>query len=251
MDPTTNREAALLLARTEDLAEQCRLKCYPAFLGFLDEAQQALVAGALRRSELCHAFWGGAEGCERAYLGLFPWEEPQLSLFPIRCLEFTWRSTDVLTHRDFLGSLMGLQLKREAVGDILVEPGHAFVFLSEHAAPVVLQELSKVGRVGVTVCEQTEASPSIARQFQELRGTVSSLRLDCVVAFLGNLSRSSATRLIASGLVALNGTQLDMVDKTISPGDKLSIRGVGKFVFSGQDGVSRKDKLRLIFKKYI
>lgn len=244
-----NREAALLLSRIEDLAEQCRNRDVPVFMGFLDTAQQTLAADKLKHTGACFAFWGGYDDAERVFVGIFPDAEDR-TLYPFCCIEFCWRQEDTLSHRDFLGSLMALQIKRESLGDIMVEPGRARVFLTEHAARLVENEIIKIGRVGVTVAKASMENIRFTKSFAAVTGTVSSLRLDCIVAFLANLSRTEATKLITSGLVAINGFAQLSVDKGIATGDKISIRGVGKFIFDGQDGVSRKDKLRLNFKKY-
>lgn len=249
-DTATNRETALLLARVEDLAEQCRTKQYPVFLGFLDPAQHTLAADRLKYSGLCFSFWGGYEDAERVYLGIFPGQDEDRDNFPFACLEFAYRTEDSLGHRDFLGSLMALRIKREAVGDICVEPGRCFLFLTLPAAQVAQDELVKIGRVGVTVSRVSMGELTFTRSFLPVSGTAASLRLDGIVALLGNLSRTAAAKLITTGLVALNGVAVVNGDRQVAPGDRISIRGVGKFIYDGQDGVSRKDRLRLTFKKY-
>lgn len=249
-DTATNKELALLQSRIADLTEQCRDHGYPAFLGFLDAAQQSQAAQLLKYAGCTHCFWGGYPDAERVYLGVYPDTETDRSLFPFRCLAITFRLQDALSHRDFLGSLMALGLRRDAVGDICVEAGRAVVFLADHAAQLVLRELDKVGSTGVELAECPMDSLQFTRSFLPVTGTVASLRIDCVVAMLCNLSRTQASRLITTGLVAINGLAVPETTKTIVVGDKISIRGTGKYIFDGQDGVSRKDKLRLRFSKY-
>lgn len=247
---TTNKETTLFLARVEDLAQRCQNTQCPGFMGFLDPAQQTLAGNKLKYSGLGVAFWGGYDGGERVFLGVFPDNTINIELFPLRCLELIWKQDFVLTHRDFLGSFMALQLRRETIGDICVEAGRCVVFTTEHAADLILAALTQVGRVGVTVTEPPPGAATPAQNFLPITGTAASLRLDCVVALLANTSRSGAARLISSGLVSVDGIAVASCDKTITQGNKLSIRGTGKFIFDGQDGVSRKDKLRLRFRKY-
>ncbi|MEG0753521.1 MAG: YlmH/Sll1252 family protein [Angelakisella sp.] len=246
---TTNKETALLLARVEDLAAQCQRSQKPVFLGFLDTAQQTLVRNKLKYTGLDFSFWGGYDDAERVFVGIFPSAKNNNEVFPIRCLEFIWRQ-ESLSHRDFLGSFISLRLRREVIGDICAEAGRCITFCTDHAAELILSEIVKIGRVGVSVTEIPQGTAAPEKNFLPVFGTVASLRLDCIVAFLGNLSRSNASKLISSGLVALNGIAVNSCDKTITQDDKISIRGIGKFIFDGQDGVSRKDKLRLKFRKY-
>lgn len=248
---TSDREGEdFILSRLADLESRCRGQDRPCFLGFLDEFQQKVCRNALGRKNLSYRFFGGYEDAERNYLGLSPREEDLADgAFPIACVGVKFRQQDDLTHRDILGSVMGLSLKREAVGDILVEEGFARVYLSRTVKEAVLSQLTKVGRAGV-LCEEVPLGGTGVRNYQEMAGSVSSLRLDCSVAFLGNLSRSAAARLISGGLVAIDGQAALDQTRVIKPGEKISIRGTGKFLFDGEQGISKKGRLRVCFRKY-
>lgn len=248
---TSDREAEVYtLSRLGDLTDRCQRQQRPCFLGFLDEFQQKVCRDALKRSRLFHRFYGGYEDAERLFLGLCPWEDGLAdTAFPIACVGVRSRPEDGLTHRDFLGSVMGLSLKREAVGDILVEEDFARIYLSSTVKDAVLSQLTKVGRAGVT-CRELPLGGAAVKQFQVISGTVSSLRLDCAAAFLGKLSRSAAARLIAGGLVAVDGQTVTDQARQLRPGEKISIRGVGKFLFDGEQGSSKKGRSRVNFRKY-
>lgn len=249
---TSNQEGEeLILSRLADLQARCLGQDRPCYLGFLDEFQQKVCQSALKKSPLFYRFFGGYPEAERVFLGLSPWEETGLadSDFPIRCIEAVFRRQDRPGHRDILGAVMGLSLKREAVGDILLEGGSAYLYLTATAADVVLADLTQAGRVGL-VCREPLSHSSGKRRYQEVTGSLSSLRLDCVAAFLTGLSRSAAAELIAGGQVALDGQTENSRTRVLRPGEKISIRGVGKFIFDGQLGVSKKGKLRMQFRKY-
>lgn len=249
---TSNQEGEeLILSRLADLQAKCLGQDRPCYLGFLDEFQQKVCQNALRKSPLFHRFFGGYEDAERVFLGLSPWEDTGLgdNDFPIRCVEAVFRRQDKPGHRDILGAVMALSLKRDAVGDILLEEGSARIYLSATAADVVLADLTQAGRVGVT-CREALSWGGGTRRYQEVTGSLSSLRLDCVAAFLTGLSRSSAAELIAGGQVALDGQTETSRTRILQPGEKISIRGIGKFIFDGQLGTSKKGKLRMQFRKY-
>lgn len=249
---TSNKEGEeQILSRLADLQAACRRRDQPCYLGFLDEFQQRVCRDALRRSDLFSRFFGGCEEAERVYLGLSPWEDAGLSDrdFPIRCVEAVFRRQDKPGHRDFLGAVLALGLRREAVGDIFVEEGRARILLSDSAADLVLGELTQVGRVGV-VCREPLSWGGGERRFTEVAGSVSSLRLDCVVAFLTGCSRSEAVALVSGGQVAVDGQVVQSPARTVEVREKLSIRGTGKFIYDRQTGVSKKGKLRVSFRKY-
>ena len=74
-----------------------------------------------------HLFFGGYEGAERTVCAFLPdWQEAEDwqgdgESCPVRALRCTWSGGQKLTHRDFLGSILGLGLDREKVGDLAVE----------------------------------------------------------------------------------------------------------------------------------
>lgn len=250
---TSNQEGEeLILSRLADLQSRCDRQNRPCFLGFLDDFQQKVCRSALRKSALSYRFYGGYEDAERVFLGLSPWEDSGLRNrdFPIRCVEAVFRRQDKPGHRDFLGAILALSLRRETVGDILVEEGKARIYLTAPAADVVLTQLVQVGRVGVVCAEPLSWSETGKRNFTEIDGSVSSLRLDCVVAFLGNLSRSAASELIAKGLVSVDGQPAGNAARVVLLKEKISIRGTGKFIYDQQPGLSKKGKLRVRFLKY-
>ena len=247
---TSNKEGEeQLLSRLLDLEARCRRTGRPAFLGFLDDFQQKVCRPALARCPFSARFFGGYEDAERVYLGLSPQGEPEDVEYPIACVEASFRPQDGLTHRDILGSLMGLGLRREAVGDILMGERSARIYLSAQVSGMVLSELTRAGRAGIS-CREAPLGGGGTRSYEELTGSVSSLRLDCVVAFLGKLSRSGAAEAIAAGQVSVDGQPALSQTRTLEEGEKVSIRGTGKFIYDGQLGLSKKGKLRVSFRKY-
>ena len=157
----------------------------PSFLGFLDESQCAACEDLLRRERgVQWLLWGGWPEGERKLLGLFPdYLEPEESLFPITPVTFTYRAGDKLTHRDFLGSFMALGVERDVIGDILVGEGRCVAFFRQEMAPYFLDNIRKIGRVGVKAEEGAKEPLPVRREFKELSGVVASQRLDCLVAF--------------------------------------------------------------------
>ena len=183
-------------------------------------------------------------------LGCFPeWDE--LREFPIASITFTYRKADKLTHRDFLGSLMGLGLTRESVGDILVEEGRAVAFLSEDISDFVISQVEKIGRTGVMVKKGHESPLPQKGEIREFDCTIASERLDCVVAALCNFSRSLAVEKIANGLVSVNSVVTEKTTKILVSGDAVTVRGKGKFIIDSVDGKTRKNRIILKYKKYV
>lgn len=241
-----------LLSRVEDAAEMAGRHTV-RFLGFLDEREQAVVTRhfSTRRLDAVPSFWGGFAEAERRMLGVFPNDmQPDHVMFPITAVQITWKGTE-LTHRDFLGALLSLGLKREKVGDFVIQPQKCVAFLEDTVATFVLSNLFRVGRVGVSCAVYTGEEVHRTVHFAEISDTIASERLDCVVSALVNLSRAQAEKCIAGGLVALDF--LPVMDRTckVSSGTMLSVRGYGRFLVDAVGPPTRKGRLRLSARKYL
>lgn len=237
----------LLLARVTDAARLCAKRTRPCFVGFLDERQAAVALAALRRNHEVQAhLFGGYEGALRVVLGIFPWEiSPKKDVFPVVPLTARYRVRDVLTHRDFLGTLMALGIRRDCIGDILVGEGSCVFFLLREMVPFVLGQIQKVGGVGIQLLEGLPDGLPQGKGSKELTDTIASPRLDSVVAALCRLSREEAARRITAGLVAVNHLPVTSVSGTVKEGDILSVRGSGRYQITQIGPPTKKGRLRL------
>jgi RNA-binding protein YlmH len=243
-------ETELLIAKIKDTADICFKTEKPKFLGFLSAEQAVLAQKNLEKTNVKFSLFGGFESAERVMLGCFPdWQTAEE--FPIKAITFTFRKTDKLSHRDFLGSILGLGLKREAIGDILIEEGRAIVFCLEEIADFILNQLTKVGRTGVKLKEGFTEPLPLRDNLLEFRDTIASNRLDCVVASLCKTSRSLAFVKINEGLVSLNSVPCEKPTKSVFDGDIIAVRGYGKFIIESVSGITKKQRIILKYKKYV
>ena len=242
-------ESELLLARVEDTLNACLLNNRPKFLGFLSKEESVLVDNFLKKRNSKYCFYGGEHSAQRVFLCCYPdWmDEPS---FPIKALTFTYRAVDDLRHRDFLGALMSLGLKRETIGDILIEQGRGVVFLSEEIEDFVLRDLTKIGKVGVTATKGYTIPLPESDTLTEKTAIISSLRLDCVVSALANFSRNTANEYIENGLVSINSVVLQKNTKLVNNGDVIAIRHKGKFQIISTDKKTKKEKTVLCFNSF-
>lgn len=158
-----------------------------------------------------------------------------------------------LAHRDYMGAVLNLGIKREMLGDIVVLDAHsADAYCTKRAAQIISSDLERIGRDGVRVTVRTaDAFERIERKYEIIMITVASLRLDCIVGEIANQSREGAKRLIASGAVELDHREVTESDRRVCEGDVLSVRGKGKFRIGAVTGVTRKDRLRLTIQRYV
>lgn len=243
-------ETELLLARIEDCAEICFKTQRPKFLGFLSSEEAVLAKKTLEKRNADFSLFGGYEGAERLMLGCFPeWESD--GEFPISAITFSFRKADNLRHRDFLGSLMALGLKREAIGDILIEEGRAVVFCLDEIADFILNQVDKVGKTGVNANLGFFEPLPQKDTLLEFKDTIASDRLDCIVSSICKTSRSSALQKINEGIVSVNSVVCEKPTKTVFDGDIITVRGYGKFIIESVSDKTKKQRIILKYKKYV
>ena len=220
------------------------------FLGFLSVEEAMFAKQILKNFSVNFSFFGGCDTSQRVMLGCFPDWVRDID-FPITPITFTFRKSDILKHKDFLGSLMGLGVKREAVGDILVEEGRAVVFVCNDIADFVVSQLDKVGRTGVVLNIGYSMPLPKCDELLDGSDTVASARLDCVVSALANFSRQDALQAVLDGRVSINSQICEKVSKTVNNGDIVTIRGKGKFIIDSLTDKSRKNRYIIKYKKYV
>lgn len=220
---------------------------------FLDERQRQLAMKLLRSSGCNnYSFYGGANECTRSMLGIFPDDENiTYTSYPITILKIDYSSKATISHSDILGAIMGLQIERDCVGDIIIAETYAIIFVTENISDFLLLNLNKVGKYNVSVTISTDDNITIEHKFQEIKGSVASLRLDCIVAFLIKSSRTIALEKIISKCVKLNCFDTIQPAQKVTPGDTIVIRGYGKFIVGNDVTLTKKARLFLTAKKYI
>lgn len=246
------KEREYFLARIRNLFELCDRQSCSQFSEFLTPEQAAYAASSIRGERLPFCFYGGYEGAERVMLGVFPdWSEPDPEEFPIVGATFRYPAAYPLSHRDFLGTLMGQQIRRETVGDILVREGETFVLADEKVEKVLFTQIDRVGKVGVRVERGIPENPAGEQKFREIRGTLASLRLDAAVSLCCGVSREKAAGLIAAGLVQKNHLPASSADIRLVDGDILTARGFGKYLLRTDGSLTRKGRIAVCFMQYL
>lgn len=225
------------------------------FSSFLTEQEKCTAIQILNHYKFSnYSFFGGCNDCERVVLGVFvDYLEPNMEEFPIVAIKIipTDKKNSTISHKDYLGALMGLQLKRDAIGDIICYDDYGIVLVKETLADYILTNLDKVGKNRVTLSIINAQNLEHNNKFKDINGTVSSLRIDCVVAFLISKSRSSATDIIKSGIVTINSIVITTTSKLLKNGDVITIRGKGKFILGEDIKSTKKDRLFITVKQFI
>jgi len=241
---------SLLKNRLKDLANQSYQNNHYTFTKFLSLAEISEFYEIERELNYVKAsLYGGNDEAERKVLRFgspdqLGYEEP----FPIVCLEIkplNDKFADDLNHRDFLGALMNLGIEREMLGDIYVEGKRGILFCLDSIAPFIKESLSRVKHTTVMVkdLDGEFKIPETLKKYITVQ--VSSERVDAVIARTYNLSRDDSVELFREQKVYINGRLTTGNDVKVKEGDRISVRGFGKFEVMTQGGMSKKQKINL------
>ncbi len=243
----------LLFARAEDTLMLAEKRCCVKTLGFLNPHECSVLLRHLPKMPgMQIVFDGGHPDAERTMLVCYPdFLNPEQEEY-LALLECTGRDLAGLSHRDYLGSLMGLGITRENVGDILVSEEKAFIFLKPEILDYVMQNLTKIGRRGVGLRQVSiEEALLPVREGKEIQGTVAGLRLDAVLATGLSIARGKSAELIRGGMVEVNWETIENVSAEVKEGDVLSVRGYGRMKLTRIGGLTRKGRYGITVMRYL
>lgn len=209
---------------------------------FLSGAERSLALHAAKEVGVDVAFDGGWPDAERVQPCFYPrGEEPT---FTGVWMEASWNARFAnVDHRALLGSLMALGMDRAFFGDMVVQDGRAYLLALPEVAVRLPMEWNQAGRATLTVRELTEAPGIEPPKGTVQRDTVSSLRLDSVLAAGMKLSRARAAEIIHQGCVMVEHVPEERIDRVLSAGQLLSIRGFGRVRLTEVGQPTRKDRL--------
>lgn len=257
-------DEARLLARGDDLLARAR-SGEITFTPYLTPREQAVFAahfasapgeweadGGYPGAERARIFFlpdyvREAEGALRAEL-LAPTKEEQLT--PLRITGSGYRE---LAHRDYLGAVLNLGIRRDALGDLCIASPHgALLFADSVLAGFLCENLTRVANDAVRV-QRVTLPPDFdgGRRFLSQSDTVPSPRADAVVAAMCNLSREKAQALFREGRVEISYEPAEKPDRQVQAGETLVIRGYGKFVVRSLSEQTKKGRFRLFFDRYV
>jgi len=221
----------------------------PKLTDFLDPREQYILKNIIgENNDIQYSMFGGTQGAERKRALLFPEymtpgeEDFQISLFEVHYPQ----KFVTLEHRQVLGTLMSLGLKRGKFGDILLSDNRIQFIAAREVRDYIANNVESIGRAGVKLVEKSlEDTILTSEKWEESELTVSSLRLDTVISAVHNISRQKSQNFIQHGLVKVNWGVVENPSFICDREDMISIRGYGRMKILEIDGKTKKDKWRI------
>ena len=206
-----------------------------------------------KESYIEYTFFGGYEGAERQILAVTPYELNNED-FDLGALNIEVKTGlgKALSHRDYLGAILGLGIERDRIGDIIPHESGAYSIVGASMIPYIRSQLLTIGRYQKVVVEEVPLShlTIIKPKTKEINTTVSALRMDAVTAAAFGLSRSECTKLIQGEKAKRNGVSVSS-SELLSEGDTITLRGYGKAKLKIINGYTKKERLHITIEKYV
>ena len=248
-------EDRVLLAKVWDKIQAGIRRDIPANTCFLSPRELEMTRFLFGDVPGLYAF-GGYEEAERKMLVYLPEYLEETALMeedsPVVCLRAIYYEADTLSHRDFLGALMGAGIARETVGDICVGSGSCDFFVTGEIAPYIAQNFLSAGRTKLSVQQIPLTAVSVPEpEIKEIRDTLASMRLDSVISAGFRIGRSLAAQYVTAGKAAIDGLPCEKPDKPVAEGCKVSVRGLGKIKLATVGGQTKKGRISVTIHRYV
>jgi len=217
---------------------------------FLDPYILAIGENILKSAydDLNYISHGGYESAERKILRIFPrFYNGNLEEFPFTIINIS--GIKAPNHRNILGAILGLGIKREKVGDILISKDKVQVIVISSISDYILYNLTSLGRDKVIVNLSDRVDIKAEEEFTTVKTTVKSLRLDAVCAAGFNESRNKVVNDIKANKLKVNHRPILTPSYLLKEGDLISYRGKGRIILVEIIGFTRKDRINIVIKK--
>lgn len=222
-----------------------------SLLNFLDEAQIGILNQLAKKSNLDINYYGGFINSDRlrAIISMYDVEKPDYKILVYK-IDYNKKYYSI-NHRSILGSLMSLGIKRECIGDIVInDDNDAYFAVTEEISNYILNSFTQVGRAPIKLIQINEELENVIRYSQKLH-FISSLRLDVIIAASYNLSRSEALEFITNGLVFVNHILNQNPSHVVKLNDELSVRHKGRVKLTSIGNETKSGRITVTLAKRV
>lgn len=242
----SNQDKIFDMRRIIDKIELVLNKHTCEFTDFLDPYERELAKSILNRfDDINYSENGGIQDSERQIIAIFPDyycnDNVQKNISVLRISD----NLDSLSHKDFLGAILNLGIKRSKIGDILVHEDYTDIIVKNEVVDFLLINLEKIGNRKIIVNNvDIDSIKPVPLKYKEINKSLSSYRLDVFISATYNLSRQKSLDIINSQHVKVNWEPINKPNKELIVGDIVSVRGYGRFILHAVEGISKKNKIK-------
>lgn len=250
----------LLIAKLLDKIKFTKNKNKFETTDFLDLREQAILTEEINRIKFeQYKLWGGYDNSERKIILLFP-EKIELDyidntvfdqFLTIIRVKLPNELNGQLEHRNYLGGLMKLGIKREKIGDIIVRDDGADIIVKNEISEYIKNNIQSLSRFKKSIIEVKKIEELILVEPKKeiLKINVPSMRLDCFIGELARCSRNEANTYLKEERIFVNFKEEIKSSKIIKEGDYITIRGKGRFKINRIIGNTKSGRISVEVEK--
>lgn len=263
LNKITNDEDRFLVAKLLDKIEFVAKRNSVEYTDFLDIRQSKMLEKVMKELKFNnYLLYGGYSEAERNVLVIFPakledvFKQGQFdynSIVEVIRIKLPNELKGMYSHRDYLGAVIKIGMKREKVGDIITNNNGADLIVLEESTKYILEGLKGLTRFSKSEFEEVKIEElNIAEpKIQRLEIIVPSMRIDSIVSEAIRISRSKASDMIKEERVFINNELITKGSKEAKEGDKVTVRGKGRFKVGNVINTTKKGNLVLEIEKSI
>lgn len=249
-----NDNETLEIHRILDVANRCYNRNCETYTDFLDLGKQTVFNSILNQlPPVSYKIMGGYDLSERRVVVFLPYEDFPMDI-PYTIIKITpanAKFSEDLTHRDYLGSIVGLGITRDKFGDIVITDDAAYVFVMKDIAGYVMDNLTKIRNTIVRTAYVDAVDFEYTPRYTEITGSVASLRLDAVIALGFSISRNHIVSYIEEGRVFVNGRVITSNAYNLKDNDIISVRKLGRIQFMNSITSTKKGRIMVSIRRMI
>ncbi len=249
-----NDEEKLLVRLLCDKMRLCEKRYCAISSAFLNEREQLIASENVIPSEGTKMHFDGGYDDAVRRVAVFTPEYAEWEDSPLCAVRASYYKDYTLSHRDFLGAILGLGLSRDAVGDILVDSENhcADIIVRAEILEFILENFKTAGRAALTLKEIRLADLHIPlEKTVKITDTVASPRIDAIASSGFSISREKASDLVRSGKLSIDRVICQSPDRQVQSGAVVSAVGYGKFKVTISGELSKKGRVFIEILKYV
>ncbi len=259
----TNEEDRFLVSKLLDKIEFTAKRNSIEYTDFLDMRQRQMLEKVLKEIKFSNYIgYGGYKTAERTVLIIYPDKLEDLfkeekfdfnTIFGVIRIALPNELKRLYSHRDYLGAVIKIGMKREKVGDILTCVDGADLIVLKEAEKYILNGLKELKRFSKSEFERVSLEELKIEEpkTQKINIIIPSMRIDSIVAEIIRTSRAKATEVVKEERVFVNHELIVKGSKEVKTGDIITVRGKGRFKVGDMLNQTKKGNLVVEVDKYV
>lgn len=226
-----------------DYLDQVQYKQRLILTQFLDPYHQSIVKSVIGHQDEVQVLENGGfihSESQRMIIAPYFYEIEKEDFEIVVCKIIYAKNFEKLTHRDILGALMSIGIKRELFGDIVEKDKDFYLAVDQHIYEYLKDHLSMIKRSKVKFVEWDEEI-EVKNDYLVKSFIVSSFRLDKIISSFYKISRQKAAEFICAGHVKVNHKPVEQINYLCNNKDIISFKKHGRVMFVDCNKQTRSD----------